>query len=167
MGNGLFNLIKQVSVFVVCAQMILHFKPTEQYGKYIKLLIGLMVLVQLFVPLMSLIGKEGANVFSERMEYYQRIVADSMADAGLDGVATAERVEEMRLAEIKSILNNAEWEGVAESDNPEGEKTVLSQAPEGRESLITAGESTEETAVQQDSGQDGIYIERIEVGPDE
>lgn len=172
MGNGLFNLIKQVSVFVVCAQMILHFKPTAQYGKYIKLLIGLMVLVQLFVPLMSLIGKGGATVFSERMEYYQRIVADSMAAAGLDGVATAERVEEMRLEEIKSILNNEKMETMTESEGMEGEKTVLLQTSEEPESLITVGRNTEETAVQQGSGQDGIYqdeiyIERIEVGPDD
>lgn len=167
MGNGLLSLIKQVSVFVICAQMILHFKPTAQYGKYIKLLIGLMVLVQIFVPLMSLFGKGGATAFSERMEYYQKIVADSMTEAGLEGVTTAERVEEMRLEEIKSILNNVELERVTENENKEGEKTVLSQASEGTESLLTVGGNTEEKVVQQDSGQDGIYIERIEVGPDD
>lgn len=50
MGGKLLQIIRQVGIFMICAQMILHFKPSESYGKYIKLLISIMVLVQLFFP---------------------------------------------------------------------------------------------------------------------
>ncbi len=167
MGNGLLSLIKQVSVFIVCAQMILHFKPAAQYGKYIKLLIGLMVLAQLFVPLMTLFGKGGAAAFSERMEYYQNMVADSMTEAGLEGVATAERVEEMRLEEIKSILNNMDFGEATDNESMEEETVVFEQMQEGVTSLNVVGENTEETERQEESTLDEIYIERIEVGEDD
>ena len=136
MGDNLLAFIKEVSIFVVCAQMIMHFKPTAQYGKYIKLLIGIMVLAKLFVPITSIFGKGGEAVFSQKLDYYQEMVANSMAEAGLESVATAERVEEMRLEEVKSILNNSE-----------GQAAVVQ-----REENMSQGE---------------IYIERIEVGPDD
>ena len=59
MGENLFQIIKQVGIFMICAQMILHFKPAQSYGKYIRLLMSMMVLAQLAVPIMGIFGKKG------------------------------------------------------------------------------------------------------------
>ena len=51
------ELLKQVGVFMVCAQTILHFKPQQKYDKYLKLLAGIMVIAQLAIPLIGVLGK--------------------------------------------------------------------------------------------------------------
>ncbi|MGN0431886.1 MAG: hypothetical protein ACI4EQ_05960 [Lachnospiraceae bacterium] len=150
MGNSLLSLIKQVSIFVICAQMLLHFKPTAQYGKYIKLLIGVMVLAQMFVPVMAILGKGGEAVFSGRLDYYRSMIAAGMERAGLESVSTAERIEEMRMEEIKSALNNIE----TEENETEAEEDWAETGAYIR---------NEEEGQQQET----ICVERIEVKPDD
>ena len=56
-----FEVIKRVGIFIICAQTIQHFKPGEQYEKYIKLLIGFMVLVQMVNPVLNYLQDGGGK----------------------------------------------------------------------------------------------------------
>ena len=40
------EFLKQISVFLLLGQTILHFCPGEKYGKYMKVLLGFMLVVQ-------------------------------------------------------------------------------------------------------------------------
>jgi len=48
--------IKTMSIFLICAQTLIHFKPKGSYEKYIRLLVSIMLLVQFLEPLGSLLG---------------------------------------------------------------------------------------------------------------
>jgi len=48
--------IKSMSIFLICAQTLIHFKPKGSYEKYIRLLVSIMLLVQLMEPMGTLLG---------------------------------------------------------------------------------------------------------------
>ena len=51
--SGFIELLKQVGIFMVCSQTVLHFKSSQKYDKYLKLLVGIMVIAQLSMPLLE------------------------------------------------------------------------------------------------------------------
>ncbi len=102
-------MIKQVSVFIICAQMILHFKAEQKYGKYLKLLIGVMVLVQLLAPAMSLFG-QGEETLTKRVIYYMNRFTGNTVASSNDWIPDEEDFTSLQLEEIKSIFNNTKTE---------------------------------------------------------
>lgn len=38
------DFIKQMTVFLIMAKMILHLRPKQEYEKYLKLVVGIMIL---------------------------------------------------------------------------------------------------------------------------
>lgn len=67
----------KLTVFVICAQTIIHFRPKETYEKYLKLLMNLLILSLLILPVKNLLqGGEGRSLdeeyklFQKRMEEY-------------------------------------------------------------------------------------------------
>lgn len=122
MGNGLLQTIKQVGIFVICAQMILHFKPAESYGKYMRLLVSIMVLVQLLVPLMSIFLKSDVGSFSDRISYYEEMLSDNMKDISATCADAEKMLNNMTMKEIKTRINNTnstvQEQSNTESDNP-------------------------------------------------
>ena len=65
MGERMLQITKQTGIFIVCAQMILHFKAAECYEKYIRLLISIMVLAQVIVAVSAVFGKGGGIVLTD------------------------------------------------------------------------------------------------------
>lgn len=141
MGDRLLEVIKQVGIFMICAQMILHFKPSDRYNKYIKLLISIMVLVQLAVPVMGIFGGQGAEGFLEKVNFYASSINEGLKEANITSANAEILLNEMTMEEVKTRLNNTEQGGGAE------EETV---------------ESLTEPA-----GDIEIHVERIEVAADE
>lgn len=45
--------IGMLGIFIICAQAVVHFSPSQTYTKYLKLLLSIMVLVQLLQPLLT------------------------------------------------------------------------------------------------------------------
>jgi len=56
MLNSWLENIKSIGVFLICAQMLIHFRPGGTYVKYLRLLVSIMILVQLLEPFGSLFG---------------------------------------------------------------------------------------------------------------
>lgn len=151
-------MIKQISIFIICAQMILHFKAEQKYGKYLKLLIGVMVLAQLFVPLMSLLG-QGEEVFAEKLTYYMSRVAGNGEGERNTGIPGEEDFTKLQIQEIKSIFNNVQGEGEATTETEEGKDKIPND---------TSDETFREGTMSQTGEADSeIIIERIEVKPDD
>ncbi len=93
---------------MICAQMLLHFKPAESYGKYIKLLMSIMVLVQIFVPVMEIFGKSGHEAFQGKVLFYDEIMEQSMDEINITSVTAEALLEKMTLEEVKTRINNQE-----------------------------------------------------------
>ncbi len=109
MGDRLLEVIKQVGIFMICAQMILHFKPSESYNKYIKLLISIMVLVQLMFPIMKIFGG-GMDGFYGKVDYYNGFITASMEDANITALNAETLLNEMTMEEVKTRINNSQAE---------------------------------------------------------
>lgn len=51
----MLSMIKEIGIFVIIAQAILCFVPKETYAKYVKVLIGIMIVAQMASPVFSLL----------------------------------------------------------------------------------------------------------------
>lgn len=140
MGDRLLQIIKQTGIFMVCAQMILHFKPAECYEKYIRLLIGIMVLAQLIAAASALFGKEGEAMLNGRVDYYKALLAESMEGADMEKAEAL--LEKMTMEEVQARINQIREE----------QSAALQQ--DGAEKQQDVEQPVEEVAIQ---------IDRIEV----
>ena len=159
MGDRLLQIVKQTGIFIVCAQMILHFKPAECYEKYIRLLIGIMVLAQLVAAGTAVFGKEGENFFDGRVDYYKGLLAQSMEGAD---IAEAEALlEKMTMEEVQARINRIREEQEAALRQSEtGGRQDAEQQPE---TVLESGAEPGEQDAQQPPGEIDIQIDRIEV----
>lgn len=57
--------IKQVGIFLIIGQTILHFCPKEKYEKYVRLLLGFMIVAQLAKPVYTI----GSSIFKNNGDY--------------------------------------------------------------------------------------------------
>ena len=152
--------IKQVSIFIICAQVILHFKAEQKYGKYLKLIIGIMVLVQLFVPLMSLFG-QGEEVFAKNLADYMSRFAGNEETGENTFIPDGEDFTELQIREIKSIFNNVQVR--EENVTATGEQGDIVQSADNASGATFGEGQTSQTA----DSEAEIMIERIEVKPDD
>ena len=77
-------IVKEVGIFIVIAQAILYFVPGENYVKYVKVLIGVMMIAKLISPIFSLLSGEvldeialEGELFWANMENMETDVIDS------------------------------------------------------------------------------------------
>ena len=103
---NLFQTVKQIGIFIICAQVIMHFKPSAKYEKYLKLLISVMVLVQVIMPLINIIsGKDEAYLWT-KIEQIQAEIDLNMEQLEIENTINEENVINQTLKEIKSKINN-------------------------------------------------------------
>lgn len=102
------EMIGRIGIFVVCAQAMIHFRPREVYAKYLRLLLGLMVLVQIFQPLYSLFwGREGRE-FQDSLAYFQESLEEGMKVAAQKGEESEDLLEETSLKMLNEQMEAAE-----------------------------------------------------------
>lgn len=95
----LYHVIGQVGIFLICAQTLIHFRPRESYEKYLKLLLSVMLLIQLFQPLLTVLGGDeiaGTNVQAAEFAEKIRTVLEQAA-------VQAEQTED----EIQAVTDTA------------------------------------------------------------
>lgn len=145
MGENLFQIIKQVGIFMICAQMILHFKPAQSYGKYIRLLMSMMVLAQLAVPIMGIFGRKGESSFQNRLYFYDAELEQQMEKISVTCDTAEKMLESLTMEEIKTRINNRKTEEYGDG------------------SAETEEYSSMESGVRENAGEEEIRIDRIEV----
>lgn len=158
MGDRLLQIVKQTGIFVVCAQMILHFKPAECYEKYIRLLIGIMVLAQLIAAGTAVFGKTGENFFDGRVDYYNGLLAQSME--GADMAEMEALLEKMTMEEVQAQINRLKEEESLQQSEAKGEQAAALQQPKTAQESI---EAQREPDVIQPVEEIDIQIDGIEV----
>lgn len=111
-------MIKEIGIFIVIAQAILYFVPGETYLKYIKVLIGIMMIAQMVQPLLSLVTEEKwqeiesqADLFSQEFEITeetsefgnQTVEIQSEMEREILQLANAESVDDFEVVEVKML----------------------------------------------------------------
>ena len=61
--KNFLRLLKDTAVFLLAAQMLMHFLPAKKYEKYGKLMVSLIVLSQLTLPILSIVQKDATGQF--------------------------------------------------------------------------------------------------------
>lgn len=150
MSESLLQMIKGVGIFVVCAQMLLHFKPSETYGKYIRLLVSIMVLAQLVSPIMGIFGRKSTQSFGERVIWYDEMLRQGTEDADRTDDRAQALLEQMTLEEIKSRIDSQNME-------EKGSEGDTERAETGDGGEVPASTGAEEAAESE------RLVERIEV----
>ena len=72
MLNGWLEDIKTMGIFLICAQMLIHFRPNGSYVKYLRLLVSLMILIQLMEPLGKFLGLLEPGQLQEQVEEMEK-----------------------------------------------------------------------------------------------
>ena len=155
MGARLLEVVKQVGIFMICAQMILHFKPAESYGKYLRLLMSTMVLVQLIVPVFGLLKGKGEEAFGDRVSFYDGALEENMEKINRTGAMAEEMLERMTLEEVRNRMEASAME-VQQTDSPQGDGMQTDDL-----------QWNSETAASSQPSPSTIQIDRIEVKGDE
>lgn len=99
MHNILFQTICRTGIFMICAQTIVHFRPNESYEKYLKLLVSVMVLIQLFLPVGAFFA--GVSGSGGSIDGFRESLEQSMEEARQQAAQTEVMLEQMTLEEVR------------------------------------------------------------------
>lgn len=138
MRNVLFQAICRTGIFMICAQAIVHFRPQESYEKYLKLLVSVMVLIQLFLPLGSLFAGIGRENAAGQLDSFRKNLEQNMEDARRRAEETDAILEQMTLEEVRRRM---EAQAARNSDDQEVRQ-------DGRAEDSHTGQQTEGVAVE-------------------
>lgn len=90
MFSDLFRSICQVGVFMICAQAIVHFRPKGSYEKYLKVLVSVMILIQIFLPISRLFSKDIQTDVTAMVREFEQKLNQSMTGVE-QSVASSEK----------------------------------------------------------------------------
>lgn len=79
MFDEVLEIIKKAGIFLVLAQTILQLCAGEAYEKYIRMIVGLISAMLLFLPVIELIRSDGLQSFEEyRLRYEKELLSEEM-----------------------------------------------------------------------------------------
>lgn len=172
MQNLFFRAICQAGIFMICAQAIVHFRPKEAYEKYLKLLVSLMVLIQLFLPVGSFLLGGGGQETEALLKEFRRELEQGIKDVEESAAEADEILGQMTLEEIRrQMKENADSEdgesvnsGSTEREDAESGDTDR-EDKEGVNSGSTDREDMNGGGAEQKNGSDEDLIQVKPVDP--
>jgi hypothetical protein len=108
MESYMMETICPTGIFVICAQVLVHFRPNGSYEKYLKMLVSAMILLQMFLPVSNFFTGDGENSLTARVEWFQEQMYQSMSEAALSCGQTDAALEQMTLEEVRKRLAEQE-----------------------------------------------------------
>ena len=109
---------------MICAQAIVQFRPHESYEKYLKLLVSVMILIQLFLPIRNLLaGTDGMDA-DALLDSFRRSLEQEMEDARRQVEEADALLEQMTLEEVRRRMEEQTAAAQEESGQEAGGETV-------------------------------------------
>lgn len=129
--------IIRMGIFMICAQVLIHFRPNGSYEKYMKLLVSVMILAQLFFPVMNLFLEEGQQMEDLVVQFEQQI-EESRKEALFNVGEVEGLMDRMTRRELERQLKLQEASQGADTDGlGEGkEQAVEEETVERKDSRI-------------------------------
>jgi len=113
--DDFFDSVCRVGIFVMCAQTIVHFKPREVYEKYLRYLVSVMVLIQLFLPLGGFLFGGGNVAIDKALKQFEDELKNGMEMAEEKAKSVDDKLESMTLEEVRKQMEQQ----ATESDSAE------------------------------------------------
>lgn len=191
MGYTLLEFMKSIGIFMICAQSLIYFAAEKSYEKYIKVLVGIMILAQFIVPIRSLLlGAESGEMERSILAFQEDM--ESAIEKGIDGAeifyekngtgSALGGAEEEEKEKIRGLLQEEvkqKLQGTAQEYGYGIDEVLFREEPPGfvlkvssrAETAEAAGEGDsvsidKSTAVEAITISDGIGI-KVEIGADE
>jgi hypothetical protein len=111
-----FRVVCQVGIFLVCTQVVLHFRPNKDYEKYMKMLVGAMVLLQIFIPVVRLFSGDGVSDLEGSISGFAQKIEASRKEAEAAGIDADRILEKMTLEQVREALAQ---QGIGEDESGE------------------------------------------------
>lgn len=112
------SVIGKIGIFMICAQAILQFRPKESYEKYLRLLCGFMILLQVIQPVSALLFGGSPVVLERSVQEFQSAMEDSMQEAARKAEAAQKQLEQQSIKEVQERAESwEEEEHMTESEN--------------------------------------------------
>lgn len=123
----LLQTICRIGIFMICAQAIIHFRPRETYEKYLKLLVSVMILIQLFLPVGSFLLGGNMEQTLEGLELFRTQLEQELEAAAREAEAANKMLEQMTLEEVRKRMEeqNSQAEEAPEEIEEVPEVTVI------------------------------------------
>ena len=80
MGQYIWEKIEEISVFMLCGQVLLQLSASKKYEKYLQLLLEIMLLTSVFLFLMSIFNGEITKQFYDNLKEYENQVSENIED---------------------------------------------------------------------------------------
>lgn len=111
MGYTFLEFMKGIGIFIVCAQSVMHFAAGKSYEKYVKLLIGIMVLAQFVVPIRAiLLGHDNAEIFESIGSFQEEIeAAMDSTEITYEDTQLSQSLQEEIKGKLESIANEYDY----------------------------------------------------------
>ncbi len=154
MFDSFLDAIGRIGIFMICARAIVHFRPKEADEKYMKLLVSIMILIQLFLPLGGLLMGGGGSETVEALEQFKIVLEQSMQDAEENAAQADALLEEMTLEEVRKRMENQATE----------QQTAKQQTIEPTEQQITEQQTEDSNDIIEVEVEP---VEKISVGNEE
>lgn len=144
------------AVFIICAQVLVHFRPNGSYEKYMKMLVSAMILIQLIGPVSVIFTRDGEKSLKARAEWFEGELENSMQQAAAE---YEERARQLEQTAMKALTEQIRWGQAA--DEPTGQRrtadepTGQGQTAQGRQTDETSGQGRENG---EKSAEEGVHI---------
>lgn len=103
----LLSLMKKIGIFMICAQTVIHFRPSKSYEKYLKLLTNMMVLAMLVLSAASFLRSTGDQNYAEAVSKYELLLQEHMPKVQLEDGVTEDTILQLAEQEIRKQMNAA------------------------------------------------------------
>ena len=117
MLNSFFQAICRVGIFMICAQALLHFRAQETYEKYLKMLVSIMILIQLFIPVGAFFMVEKKDETAEALRQFKQDMEAGIQAAEENAAAADAILEQMTLEEVQSRMEEQAAEQTEEQED--------------------------------------------------
>ena len=148
MNNPLFQAICRTGIFMICAQAIVQFRPNESYEKYLKLLVSVMILVQLFLPIGRLFTGGGRMEADALSASFWESLEQGMEETRRQAEEADALLQQMTLEEVRRRLEEqaaaSEKEENAKQTGKEENAKQIDQEADVEEKASRIGEDVEE-----------------------
>ena len=163
----MISIIKEICIFMIIAQAVLFFVPSNSYMKYVKILVGIIMILRITQPIFGIIsGEEIKQEMQNRITELEKNIETSQEGLEIkgDSVGIYNSIEE----ELKSRLNRCEAdyavEDVALTGTSEqgGDSTDAADKADGDMRIIVTVSAKKEESLHTASSNAGIG--KIEIG---
>lgn len=162
--NLFFKSICQMGIFMICAQAIVHFRPNGSYEKYLKMLVSVMILVQVFLPISKLFSFGTKQGIEESIAGFEAQIEKSMDEAVESAARTDELLGSMSLEEVRNRMESAQREA---EETAEAE-AIQQKSEEDVKEEVTQQEAAEVSPQpggdRQKSLQDSQSVPAVDIG---